>query len=53
MVRSNLDRFRDLLFYAIVILVAYLAFSVIEPFLAPLAWAAIFALTLQPLRTSV
>jgi len=50
MVRSNLDRFRDLLFYAIVILVAYLAFSVIEPFLAPLAWAAIFALTLQPLH---
>ena len=50
MVRSNLDRFRDLLFYAIVILVAYLAFSVIQPFLAPLAWAAIFALTLQPLH---
>ena len=49
MVRSNPDRFGEMLFYAIVLLVAYLAFSVILPFLAPLAWAAIFALTLQPL----
>jgi predicted PurR-regulated permease PerM len=47
--RSNPDRFGELLFYAIVLLVAYLAFSVIQPFLAPLAWAAIFALTLNPL----
>src|SRR5262245_51150748 len=48
MVRTNPDRFGELLFYAIVLLVAYLAFSVIQPFLAPLAWAAIFALTLHP-----
>jgi predicted PurR-regulated permease PerM len=48
--RSNADRFRDLLFYAVVILVGYLAFIVIKPFLAPLAWATIFALTLSPLR---
>ena len=50
MMRSNLDRFRELLFYGIVLLVAYLAFSVIQPFLAPLAWAAILALTLNPVR---
>ena len=49
MVRTNPDRFGELLFYAIVLLVAYLAFSVIQPFLGPLAWAAIFALTLHPL----
>jgi predicted PurR-regulated permease PerM len=49
MIRSNPDRFGELLFYGIVLLVAYLAFSVIAPFLAPLAWAAIFALTLNPL----
>jgi predicted PurR-regulated permease PerM len=49
MVRSNPDRFGELLFYGIVLLVAYLAFSVIQPFLGPLAWAAIFALTLHPL----
>ena len=48
--RSNADRFRDLLFYAVVLLVGYLAFIVIKPFLAPLAWAAIFAMTLNPLR---
>jgi predicted PurR-regulated permease PerM len=48
--RSNADRFRDLLFYAVVLLIAYLAFTVIQPFLAPLAWATIFALTLNPLR---
>jgi predicted PurR-regulated permease PerM len=49
--RSNADRFRELLFYAVVILVGYLAFIVTRPFLAPLAWAAIFALALNPLRT--
>src|SRR5262245_38916191 len=48
--RSNADRFRDLLFYAVVILVGYLAFIVTKPFLAPLAWAAILAMTLSPLR---
>jgi predicted PurR-regulated permease PerM len=52
MTRSNHpDRFGELLFYGIVLLVAYLAYSVIEPFLAPLAWAAIFALTLTPLHS--
>jgi predicted PurR-regulated permease PerM len=48
--RSNADRFRELLFYAVVLAVGYLAFIVIRPFLAPLAWATIFALTLNPLR---
>jgi predicted PurR-regulated permease PerM len=50
MTHSNPDRFGVLLFYGIVLLVAYLAYSVIEPFLAPLAWAAIFALIFNPLR---
>jgi predicted PurR-regulated permease PerM len=48
--RSNADRFRELLFYACVLMVGYLAFRVIQPFLAPLAWATILALTLSPLR---
>ncbi len=42
------ERFADLLFYAVVILVAYLALQVVWPFLAPLAWAAILAMTLRP-----
>ncbi len=45
---SARDRFSDLLFYAVVILVAYLAMQVVWPFLAPLAWAAILAMTLRP-----
>ena len=51
--RSNADRFRDLLFYVIILLVGYLVFTVIKPFLAPLAWATIFALTFNPLRDSL
>ena len=42
------ERFADLLFYAVVLLVAYLAMQVVWPFLAPLAWAAILAMTLRP-----
>lgn len=48
--RSNPDRFGELLFYGVVLLVGYLAFTVIQPFLAPLAWATIFALTVNPGR---
>ncbi len=39
-----------MVFYGVVLLVGYLAFIVIRPFLAPLAWATIFALALNPLR---
>jgi predicted PurR-regulated permease PerM len=48
MPRSGSDRFSQLLFYGVVLLVAYLAFTIIQPFLAPLAWAGIFALTFSP-----
>jgi predicted PurR-regulated permease PerM len=51
--RSNADRFRDLLFYGVVLLLGYLAFAVIRPFLGPLAWATIFALSLNPLRKAL
>jgi len=46
--RSSRERFAELLFYAAVILVAYLAMVVVWPFLAPLAWAAILSMTLRP-----
>jgi predicted PurR-regulated permease PerM len=46
--RSSTERFGELLFYAVVLLLAYLAFLVVQPFLAPLAWAGIFALALHP-----
>ncbi len=45
---SGRERFTELLFYAVVILVAYLAMQVVWPFLGPLAWAVILAVTLRP-----
>jgi predicted PurR-regulated permease PerM len=42
------DRFARVIFYAVVLLAGYLAFQVFAPFLAPLGWAAVFALLLQP-----
>ena len=46
--RTGRERFTELLFYAVVILVAYLAMQVVWPFLGPLAWAVILAVTLRP-----
>ncbi|HUU34475.1 MAG TPA: AI-2E family transporter [Vicinamibacterales bacterium] len=46
--RSSRDRFAELLFYVVVALVAYLAMQVVWPFVAPLAWAAILAMSLRP-----
>jgi predicted PurR-regulated permease PerM len=46
--RSGRERFTELLFYGVVLLVAYLAMQVVWPFLGPLAWAAILAVTLRP-----
>ena len=42
------DRFAQILFYGLVLLTGYLAFLVIRPFLAPLAWAVVFALMFYP-----
>ncbi len=37
------DRFSNVLFYGVVLCLAYLVFRVFQPFLAPLGWAAVFA----------
>ena len=52
MSRTPLDRFGEVVFYGILILVGYLAYLVTSPFLAPLAWAGILAVTLEPIRAS-
>jgi len=39
------DRFGQILFYALVLLLGYLTFLVLSPFLASLSWAAVFAVT--------
>ena len=42
---TGTERFAQLLFYTLVLLMGYLAYVVIRPFLAPLAWAAVCAMT--------
>jgi len=37
------ERFAQLLFYLLILLIGYLTYLVIRPFLAPLAWAIVFA----------
>jgi predicted PurR-regulated permease PerM len=37
------QRFSQLVFYALILLIGYLTYLVISPFLAPLAWAVVFA----------
>ena len=44
------ERFAVVLFYGIVLLIGYLAFHVISPFLVPLAWSAVFAMVLSPVN---
>lgn len=46
--RTGRERFTELLFYAILLLMGYLVMRVVWPFLAPLAWAAILATSLRP-----
>ena len=44
------ERFALILFYTLVVLIGYLAFEVVGPFLVPLAWAAILAMVVNPVR---
>jgi predicted PurR-regulated permease PerM len=42
------DRVAQLLFYGAVILIGYLVFRIVQPFLVPLGWAGVLAVSLQP-----
>ncbi len=44
------QRLNTLLFYAVVLLLGYLAYRIVAPFLTPLLWAGILALCAQPLH---
>jgi len=44
------SRFGNLLYYGFVVGLAYLVFRVLEPFLAPLVWAAVFAVIFYSLQ---
>ena len=47
MTESIKDRFSKFLFYVLIIVTGYLTYRVLSPFLAPLAWAAVFAMMFQ------
>jgi len=49
-VQNAEDRFNNLLFYGIVLSLAYLVFRIFEPFLVPLGWATVFAVIFNSLR---
>ncbi len=49
MLESARDRFAHLLFYVLIALIGYLAYVVLSPFLTPLAWATVFAMTFNPM----
>jgi predicted PurR-regulated permease PerM len=46
---SDRERLAQLLFYGAVILIGYLMFQVVQPFLVPLGWAGVLAIAVQPL----
>jgi len=48
--QSAEDRFSNLLFYGVVLCLAYLVFRVFEPFLEPLGWAAVFGVIFHSLQ---
>jgi predicted PurR-regulated permease PerM len=47
---SERDRFVLVLFYGVLLLAGYLAVRIVAPFLAPLGWAAVFAMVLNPVH---
>ena len=50
MAQSAEDRFSNLLFYGVVLCLAYFVFRVFEPFLVPLGWAAVFGVIFYSLN---
>ena len=46
---TDKDRFAQLIYYVAVILVGYLAFQVVQPFLVPLGWAGVLAVCVYPI----
>lgn len=44
------ERLASVLFYGVVLLLAYLVFRIFEPFLVPLGWACVFVVVFYPLH---
>ncbi|HEV7967137.1 MAG TPA: AI-2E family transporter [Candidatus Acidoferrales bacterium] len=50
MVQNAEDRFSNVLFYGVVLCLAYLVFRIFEPFLVPLGWGAVFGVIFYSLN---
>lgn len=50
MVETTDNRFSNVLFYGVVLCLAYLVFLIFQPFLTPLAWAAVFGVIFYSLH---
>jgi predicted PurR-regulated permease PerM len=50
MAKNAGERFEDVLFYGVILLLIYLVYRIFEPFLVPLGWAAVFAVIFYSLN---
>ena len=50
MAKNAGERFGDVLFYGMILLLVYLVYRIFEPFLMPLGWAAVFAVIFYSLN---
>jgi predicted PurR-regulated permease PerM len=50
MAKNAGERFGDVLFYGVILLLVYLVYLIFEPFLVPLGWAAVFAVIFYSLN---
>jgi predicted PurR-regulated permease PerM len=50
MAKNAGERFGDVLFYGVILLLIYLVYLIFEPFLVPLGWAAVFAVIFHSLN---
>jgi predicted PurR-regulated permease PerM len=48
--RTEAERVSQLVFYATVVLIGWLAFRIVRPFLVEIAWAVVLAICLDPVR---
>jgi predicted PurR-regulated permease PerM len=51
--KTTSDRLTTVLSYGALLLLGYLAYSILEPFLVPLAWSAVFAIFFFPLHEKI
>jgi len=50
MAKNAGERFGNVLFYGLILLLVYLVYRIFEPFLVPLGWAAVFAVIFHSLN---